>query len=193
LGGRNDEIPTGIVVTPTGRAVVTGQTRSPDFPLKRPLQSSNSGKSGFVTKLNANGTDLVFSTYIGGSNTDIPSSVALDGAGNILVAGSTFSVDFPGTTPLETDSTGEGFMLAYSSNGSSILFSTLIGGTGYDDITDLAVEADGSVYLSGRTSSADLPVLHPFQSQFRGGLHDHWYAKIQLTSFAPATDSARQP
>ena len=85
-----------IAVDSSGSAYVTGTTFSTNFPTKHPLQANNAGEEDvFVTKFNANGSALVYSTYLGGSSFDWGTSIAVDPAGNAYVAGFTSSNDFP--------------------------------------------------------------------------------------------------
>ena len=91
-----------IAVDSSGNAYITGFTASSNFPTKGPVQPSNAGGDDvFVTKLNPTGTALVYSTYLGGSNSDVGNGIAVDSAGNAYVTGSTTSANFPTTSPLQ--------------------------------------------------------------------------------------------
>jgi photosystem II stability/assembly factor-like uncharacterized protein len=104
-----------IAADAAGNIYLTGKTNSPDFPLKNPIQSvPPSFNSAFIAKIKAEGSDLVYSTYFGGSNSDFPSAIAADASGNTYVAGSTTSGDFP-TTPNALQSRFNS-VLAYKSN-----------------------------------------------------------------------------
>jgi hypothetical protein len=121
----------------------------------------------FVAKLSADGSALQYSTYLGGNNREHGARVALAGGGNVYVAGLTHSTDFPTTpgafrpqAPGATSSISDGFVAKLSmSPGAGLLFSTYLGGSGDDKIEGLAVASglDDSVYVAGRTASADFP------------------------------------
>ncbi|HJP92353.1 MAG TPA: SBBP repeat-containing protein [Pyrinomonadaceae bacterium] len=101
LGGNADDSGADIALDIAGNASVVGSTSSPDFPTTADAIQSDFGggiNDAFITRLNATGTGLVFSTYLGGSSTDAAISIAVDPAGSIYLTGQTFSADFP-TTP----------------------------------------------------------------------------------------------
>lgn len=97
LGGNGEEHGFGIAVDAAGNAHVAGLTTSNNFPTLNPIQAANGGGTGdvFVTKLNGQGSGLLYSTYLGGSEADFARGIALDSAGNAYIAGSTNSVEFP--------------------------------------------------------------------------------------------------
>lgn len=103
---------------------------------------------------------LEWSTFLGGSGSDSGQSIALDGTGNVYVAGSTFSADFP-VTPGAFDTTlagiSDAFVAKFNPAG-ALIFSTLIGGSGGESIEGLAVDAAGHIFFAGSTSSSDFPV-----------------------------------
>ena len=168
-----------IAVDSNGNAYVTGWTYSSNFPVTSgAYQTTNkafptSEATGFVTKLNANGTGLVYSTYLGGSTLDEPTSLALDSAGNAYTTGYTFSADYP-TTPgafqTGNHSLASGAWNAFVSKlnptGSALVYSTYLGGSGEDGSTidgnyaliQVAVDAAGDAYVAGFAASRDFPV-----------------------------------
>src|SRR5207244_2467228 len=103
LGGSDDDVGNGIAVDGVGSAYITGHTASTNFPTLNPLQASNGGGSAdvFVAKLNASGSALVYSTYLGGSGLDDGFGIAVDGAGSAYVTGHTASTNFPTLNPLQ--------------------------------------------------------------------------------------------
>jgi uncharacterized repeat protein (TIGR01451 family) len=164
LGGNGADIAHGIAVDGSGSAYVTGSTASTDFPTE-PLQSDPSGAAidAFVTKLSADGSTLVYSNYLGGSDTDIAYGIAVDTSGSAYVTGSTASTDFP-TEPLQTDPSGaaiDAFVTKLSADGSTLVYSNYLGGSDTDIAYGIAVDAGGSAYITGSTASADFPTLPP--------------------------------
>jgi Big-like domain-containing protein/beta-propeller repeat-containing protein len=180
LGGSGNDQGAGIAVDSAGNAYVTGSTRSIDFPTKNPLQAVNHAASvtAFVTKINATGSALVYSTYLGGSNLDVGSRIAVDGAGNAYVTGYTESTDFP-TTPgafqrvcsgsCGTNS-GDAFVAKINPTGSALVYSTYLGGSGADGGFGIAVDSAGNAYVGGFTQSANFPTTTgAFQTVCNGG------------------------
>jgi hypothetical protein len=175
LGGAlNDDNAVSIAVDVRGHAYVTGSTTSSDFPTTADaMQPTAPGGFGdaFLTKLNAAGTGLVYSTYFGGSGSDAASDIALDPRGNIYIVGATQSADFPSANALqafagETDA----FVTKFDRSGTALVYSTFLGGTGLDNATALAVDPTGIVYLAGFTASTDFPATAgAFQPTNAGG------------------------
>ena len=167
LGSQADEVPSAIDIDADGNAYITGYTRSINFPTKNPLQAEKHAlRTAFVTKLNPDGSDLVFSTYLGGniglsSGTDI----AVDEAGNVWVIGSTAAMDFPVVNPLQLAIAGSEdiFVTKLKGDGSAILFSTYLGGSGMDSNGGLKVDRHGDVLLTGYTTSINFPTVNAFQ------------------------------
>jgi hypothetical protein len=165
-----------IKVDKEGNAYVTGFTYSTDFPTKNPLQPASASpgrEDAFVTKLNADGSELVFSTYLGGTLYDYGYSLAIDRNGDVYVAGTTYSADFPTKNPLQPAFAGgesDAFVTKLKSDGSALVYSTYLGGSGRDGEGNLgvAVDGQGSVYLAGRTESNDFPMANPLQPALAG-------------------------
>ena len=108
LGGSSNDMAYGIAADAAGNAYVTGSTASPDFPVNGALQASlNGGTNAFAAKINADGSGLIYATYLGGSNADTARGIAADSAGNAYIAGSTFSADFPTAHALQPRLAGE--------------------------------------------------------------------------------------
>ena len=181
LGGEGNDEGDAIAVNSSGNAYVVGQTASADFPVVGPRASSLQGTSdAFVTKFNAAGDALVFSTLVGGAQAETGRSVALDGAGNAYVCGETMSADFPvtpgafsttfsGQQPLLTGN--DGFVFKLDSAGSALSYATFLGGNGDDRATDIAVDSSGSAYVTGSTSSSNFPLLNAALPTASGGFN----------------------
>ena len=180
LGGSSGDGATAIAVDSTGSAYLTGGTSSKDFPTANPLQSSladNRGPSfqtngdAFITRINSEGTSLVYSTYLGGIDTDYGVGIAVDSSGNAYVAGETLSENFPLANAIQSTyrSHGDGFVAKLNSAGSSLIYSTYLGGQLADVPNAISVDSSGNVYLTGYTWSPDYPLLNAFQDKFKQG------------------------
>jgi uncharacterized protein (TIGR03437 family) len=200
LGGRQDDFGGAIAVDASGDAYVTGFTISSDFPVTTgAYQTSLAGIGGqtgrpscsglpwfntgdaFVAKLNPAGSQLVFSTYLGGRADDAGLAIALDSSRNVFVGGFTLSRDFPVTmgapqtmwlgTDIQNEffNTGDGFVSKLSSTGAALVYSTYLGGTGDDGVTSLEVAGDGTAWVTGATSSSNFPVsANAVQKKYAG-------------------------
>jgi hypothetical protein len=166
LGGSGGDAANAIAIDPSGNAYVTGITNSSDFPVLAPLQVHSAGSSdAFVTKLSPDGRTLLFSTFLGGSGADQGNAVTLDQFGNVLVSGWTASQNFPNFNPVQSscaaNSKGtcsvDSFVVALDANGSTIKFATYLGGSGVDAGRGITVDAQGSIYVAGATTSVDFP------------------------------------
>ena len=162
----------GIAVDSSGKAYVTGQTYSTTFPVNAgSFQAADGGAGdGFITKLSPDATSIVYSSYLGGSGTDLGVSVAVDASGEAVIVGTTYSSDFPTVSPLQAALGGgnDAFVAKVNSTGTALVFSTYLGGTGADQGADLALDGSGNIYLTGSTSSADFPTMSPAQSKLGG-------------------------
>jgi hypothetical protein len=180
LGGSNGDGAYGIAVDSAANAYVTGITYSSDFPTKNPLQGFESIEDVFVTKLNPAGSALVYSTYLGGSDSDLGNGIAVDNAGNAYVTGHTASTNFP-TTPGAFQTTFGGnvdaFVTKLNPAGSAMVYSTYLGGSDYDSGSGIAVDSAGNAYVVGVTASTDFPTMNPFQ-RFNHGNGDAFVAKL---------------
>jgi len=147
-------------VDAAGNVYIAGSTGSSNFPLLQQFQVAHGYTSAFVAKMNAAGTALIYSTYLGGSNNEQAVGIAVDGSGSAYVTGSSSSSDFP-LTPgtLRSSSSGGVFLTRLSPSGSSLLFSGKFGGSGNSDSPRaLALDTAGNVYITGSAQSQDFPV-----------------------------------
>jgi hypothetical protein len=180
LGGSAYEDCFGIAVDGGGNAYVTGSTFSGDFPVASPFQPSLNGtRDAFLTKLNAAGTALVYSTFLGGSAPEAVGSVAVDGSGHAHVTGYTESGNFPTVSPLQAISGGgrDVFLVKFNPAGSGLLYATYIGGSGDDSGYGVALDSTGNAYVTGFTDSTNFLTSNPFQPTFGGGW-DAFIARI---------------
>jgi hypothetical protein len=163
---------TSIAVDDSGYAYVTGYTNSTDFPTQNAYDASYNGdwEDVFVTKLSAVGSSLVYSTFLGGSRSEIGLGIAVDRFGCTYVTGCTGSSDFPTLNPYQTYQGGnDAFVAKLSSTGNSLLYSTYVGGGGPDDGWGIAVDGNCNAYVTGYTQSSDFPTVNPYQRTLRGG------------------------
>ncbi|MBF0531267.1 MAG: SBBP repeat-containing protein, partial [Deltaproteobacteria bacterium] len=187
LGGTDEERSYGIAVDGAGNAYVTGYTKSNDFPLVNAIQNVYRGnKDVFVTKINAAGTAWVYSTYLGGAGEDVGQAIAVDGAGNAYVTGSTSSNNFPLANALQGGLSGPGdaFVAKINAAGNGMIFSTYLGGSDDDVSYGLAVDGSGNAYLTGQTSSTNFPLVNPLQGAYGGGAMDAFITKINADGSA---------
>ena len=195
LGGSASDQGNAIAVDSAGSAYVTGSTCSSDFPTALPLQASLKGPcDGFVTKLNASGTSLVYSTFLGGSGvpanypnpalTDEGTGIAVDSAGSAYVTGVTLSTDFPTVNPIQGFGGGSNaFLCKFNVNGTTLVYSTYLGGSAYDKGAGIAVDSSGNAYVIGTTLSVDFPLVNAFE-----GLPGE-YVEIYGTAFMAKLNS----
>lgn len=172
LGGSGTDSGQSIAVDSAGRAYIAGFSSSFDFPVANALESRPAGMwDAFVSVLDATGSHLVWSTYLGGADDDWASAIALDPAGNVHLAGWTRSADFPlrqASQPRFAGNSGafaaNAFAAKMKGDGSGLIFSTYFGGSGGDAAWSVAADAAGNTYIAGNTSSRDLPTVNAIQS-----------------------------
>jgi hypothetical protein len=163
IGGDNYDLCYGLKVDSNGNAYITGTTNSSDFPITNGAFkniSDSSQLNTFIIKINPNGSTLVYSALAGGQSTDISCEIVIDSNGNSIIAGSTFSSDFPITNrsvDILYNGASDVFVLKLNSNGSSLIYSTFIGGTDDDKGFSITVDFNGNVYVTGQTRSFDFP------------------------------------
>ncbi|HYW71090.1 MAG TPA: SBBP repeat-containing protein, partial [Pyrinomonadaceae bacterium] len=184
LGGSGTDRGSGVVIDGSGVAYLAGYGASPDFPTADSFQAGFGGNfDAFIAKIDTTQSginSLVFSTYLGGSGDDKAFGIAADaGVNNIYVAGQTSSNNFPVLNPVQPSSGGsfDGFLAKISNTGTKV-YATYFGGSGDDRATGVAVNATG-VYLTGFTSSTNLPTTSPLQLN-NGGAFDAFIAKLNL-------------
>ena len=179
LGGTKNELLSSltgdIAIDVQGNAYVTGQTDSGDFPTVNALQpdfgSDQTQADAFVAKINPTGSALLYSTYLGGSEDDAGQGIDIDDEGNAYVVGRTNSTDFPVNNALQPINAGgiglfaEAFISRISTDGSSLLYSTYLGGSGSDEAYGVQVNADHQAHIVGKSLSSDFPTLSAVEGQ----------------------------
>ncbi|HVM02297.1 MAG TPA: SBBP repeat-containing protein, partial [Acidimicrobiales bacterium] len=200
LGGGNEDRGLAVAVDDQGSAYVTGDTlSSPGFPTVRPIQAASRGGAGagpgpfpdaFVTKYNPAGSALVYSTLLGGGDVDQGTAIDVDAQGAVYVAGNTNSTNFPTVGPLQATKGGEpdAFVTKIDAAGSTIVYSTYVGGNGPDGANAIAVDRTGSAHVVGTTGSANFVSAKAVQAQ-KGGGDDAFLLKLDSTGRGPLFSS----
>jgi hypothetical protein len=198
LGGNGIDQGLGIAVDPaSGNAYVTGLTQSADFPVQSASQNTFAGvQDAFVTQLKSDLSALVYSTFLGGSQSDAATSIALDGNKDAFVTGQTQSSDFPlsSATQLKPGGGNDAFVSELNAAG-SLVFSTYLGGTQNENtntaganlavLGSIAVDSAGAnLYVAGNTASTDFPTVAPVQNSNGGGT-DAFVVKYTLPGSTP--------
>jgi hypothetical protein len=180
LGGKADDGAVGLAVDSAGNAFVTGYTDSPNFPTSsNALYPKISGiystsfnsypNDAFVTELNSGGSNLVYSTYLGGSAMDAGIDIAVDSSDNAYVTGYSYSIDFPTTTnaiqkrlacPYSVYNNCNAFVSEIASNGTALVFSTYLGGITFDQGQGIALDSGNNIYITGFTGSTNFPTTN---------------------------------
>ncbi|MFC1557743.1 SBBP repeat-containing protein [candidate division KSB1 bacterium] len=179
-----------IAVDSKGDAYITGSTGSSDFPTTAgAFDNIYSGEDdGFVCKLNSTGSALIYSTFLGGSDSDGSSEISLDSNGNAFITGSTRSSDFPTTTgAFDNSYNGEddGFVCKLNSSGNALIYSTFLGGSGSDGCGGIIVDGSGDAYITGSTGSSDFPITSgAYDETYNGGTFDGFVCKLNSSGNA---------
>lgn len=200
LGGSTYEFGTAIAVDSAGNAYATGDTASTDFPTQNPIQATLGGNlNPFITEINASGTALVYSTYLGGSNTDFSQGIAVDPSSNAYISGTTNSTNFPLQNPIQpalSNTNDNVFVSEIGAGGTSLVYSTYLGGggnaNGYGDYAGfeggsgayvgntIAVDNQGYAYVTGATGSPDFPIVNAPQATNNSPYATAFVAQINL-------------
>ena len=181
LGGSGNDMANAMALDSTGACYVTGWTSSTNFPVTSGYQNSYAGGSvdEQVTKLNAAGTAVIYTTYLGGSGNEDNPAIAVDGSGYAYVVSGTNSTDFPVVSALQSTKAGgfDGFVTKLGTSGSTLAYSTYLGGGSNDYAFGVAVDGNGAAYVVGGTASTDFPTQSPLQAS-KAASNDMFVAKV---------------
>ncbi|MEM1171776.1 MAG: SBBP repeat-containing protein [Cyanobacteria bacterium P01_H01_bin.35] len=189
IGGSGEDFGTDIAVDITGDIYVTGNTNSIDFPTFNALQNTYGGGDffgdAFVVKLSNDGSNILYSTYLGGQDNDFSSGIAVDNNGNAYITGDTGATlrfpiqpivgvgDFPTTenalqNTLISEFNRDTFVSKISTDGNQLIYSTLLGGNDTEISQDITVDNNGNAYITGETRSFDFPTINAVQNIIGG-------------------------
>ncbi|MGO8734679.1 MAG: choice-of-anchor D domain-containing protein [Terriglobia bacterium] len=193
-GGSSDDTGTGVAVDASGNAYLSGYTASPNFPVTSGVLHATYGGGnydGFVVKFNSGGAELGYSTFLGGSADDYAYGVAVDSAGDAYVTGATNSTNFPTVNAFQPNYAGglcavapntfpcyDAFVAKLNPAGSALIFSTYFGGTGSDYGYAIALDGPSNAYVTGYTTSANLPTTAGAFDRVFGGSYGAFVAKL---------------
>ena len=183
IGGTNNELTRGSVTDSQGNIYITGQTFSSDFPTLNAYNATYGGNGDvFVNKFSPNGT-LIFSTFLGGSGSDSGNAITLGSTGNIFIAGTTGSINFPLVNAYynKLNGTNDAFIAELDSTG-NLVNSTYIGGTGAEDGLAIALDTSGNIYLAGDTLSSNFPIVNGNATYSGGSLYGDTFVATFNTS-----------
>ena len=182
IGGSSQDFGYALALDSANNVYVTGSTASADFPMVNPFQGTYPGSSnGFLTKISPDGSSLLYSTYFGGNGSDLPSSVAIDPAGEMIIAGYTSSTNLPVANAYQSSVSANlggmygsyGFLTKFSLDGSALSYSTYFGGNSNlplncggtpcwippaSFILGMVLDTAGNAYVTGTTNTYNFPV-----------------------------------
>lgn len=209
LGGSGIDAATSVALDPSGDAYIAGYTNSTNFPqgnipgYQDTYQGVNGSHNAFIAELDPTGSTLIYSTYLGGNNGDAVNGITVDSSGRVYVVGTTFSSNFPNPAAFQPACAGgckdgDVFVAELNPSGptqvSQLVFSSFLGGTGYDEGNAIALDSQGNVWVTGWTTSSGtnatgFPVTdNAHQSTFGGGSADAFLSEIS----PPAGDFGSQ-
>ncbi len=165
IGGSSDDKSTSITIDDSGNVFITGQTDSADFPITMGAYNdtlTGSMDNTFVCKVNSDGTDLLYSTFIGEADDTIGSHLEIDGEGYAYVSGKTYNTNFPttiGAFDQSYNGGGDGYLCKINLDGSDLVYATFLGGSMTENIKSMCIDHLGNIYLAGYTNSVDFPTI----------------------------------
>jgi hypothetical protein len=192
LGGTGFNQAQAVAVDASGDGFVAGYTLSTDFPTVNPIQANlatgsfGAANDAFVAEIKADGSGLVYSTYLGGTGDDRATGIAVDPTGAVYVCGFTSSTDFPTASPLQASNAGQynAFVAKLNPAGSALVYSTYLGGSQVDHANAIALDSSGDAFVTGTTSSSNFPVTATRPQAGFLGTDDAFAAEINAAGSA---------
>jgi hypothetical protein len=183
IGGTGLDRPRRVAVDPTGAVYITGQTESSDFPTRPGSFDTlfNGFQDAFVSKISADGSTLVYSTFLGGGSSEAGNDIAVDQTGSAYVVGETQSSGFPvtvGAFDTSWNQFSDGFVTKLNPDGASLAFSTFLGGGSNDYANAFAFDSSSNIYVTGYTYSPNFPIRTPAFDTTHNGLQDVFVSKL---------------
>ncbi len=173
IGGSGDDEAISLSVDSDGNVYVTGSTSSDDFNIVSGIDDTLNGSTdAFILKLNNDGTEVLFSSYLGGEGTEVGNDIILGKNNEIIVTGHTTSTDFYCThNAYDTTLNGsdDAFVTTYSLDGGQIIASTYVGGSESDYGSFTAIDSDGNIFVTGWTQSDDFITLNAYNDEYQNG------------------------
>lgn len=179
FGGGGQDCGRNIAVDPSGNVYITGETWSHDFVSYESKAGEVRFPDAFVTKIDASGNSLLYSTYLGGSSDDVGRGIAVDTSGNAYITGVTNSTDFPTSSAISKSKRGgaDAFVTKLDASG-NLIYSTYLGGDNFDWGNGIAIDASQNAYVTGWTSSQNFPVTSATYKSTSGGYRDGFVTKL---------------
>ncbi|KAA3605889.1 MAG: hypothetical protein DWQ06_03220, partial [Calditrichaeota bacterium] len=182
LGDSGDDRGFGIILDGTGDALLTGITNSLNFPMQNAFDNSYNGNYDiFVSKISSDGSMLIYSTFLGGSEIDYSYGITYEGSGNFLLTGNTASIDFPTQNAFDNSYNGgnyDVFISRFTSDGSTLNYSTFLGGSGDDYGSAIQTDFNGDILITGFTNSTNFPTQNALDNSQNGGTYDVFVTKL---------------
>ena len=190
-GGGASDAAAAIALDSQGNAYIAGSTTSPDFPVLNQIQTYRGGKDIFLSKFSSGGT-LIYSTFLGGSADDSAAGIAVDEFGEVFITGQTISTDFPLMNQVQGIEGGlNAFMEEVNPAGSSLILSTILGGSSTDSGAAIALDASGNAFVTGSTDSTDFMIKSPIFGY--AGSTDAFVSEISNPNQPPSAPSLISP
>jgi len=187
IGGTGSDSALDFKIDDNGNAYLTGYVASSDFPVTSGAYDetfNEGGQDSYLLKLNSLGNGIIYSTYIGGTGSDTGYGVDLDPSGNVYVTGETNSTDFPTTSGAYNESSNgdtDCYVLKINTDGTTLLYATLIGGGSWEGSPSIDVDSSGNAYIAGTTNSTNFPVTTGAYDETNNGGYEVFATKLNAT------------
>ncbi len=181
IGGGSDDSALAVALGPDGSVFLAGRTGSSNYPTVTPIETDAAGSDVFISKIAPTGASLVYSTYLGGSGEEAAISLAVDGSGGAFIVGETNSNDYPTTVGALQRVRGgdfDAFATRIGPSGTTLVYSTYVGGDAYDSAAGVDVTSSGEAVLVGLAGSVDFPLENAIQDTLAPGSYHAFAMKL---------------